>query len=308
MNTISQIFPSQKTVNLFELERYVYKVRFPNVLSILFLKELKELILNISIGRQIKYVIIDLSEFNTIDVIARNWLNENHILPSSGFSIIIFGLKPDSKPLIKILFKQVYMVDLIKVLNENQARKKARELMSQTRMSKLAIGPSSFTGITKNMININDKEFLVVHDKGWNYKNADSSYYYSIDLTDSNIFISKPSGYIAYEDSLEANVLFDKVVFKMIGHEEHYYRIHDYTDVLSINFAARRAFTNYIMNSIDRIDLMVFFGLNPFMKAMVKFGKLIHPKLYKVKIAETMDEAISLTLTHKYGHDFFQMG
>jgi signal transduction histidine kinase len=41
------------------------------------------------------------------------------------------------------------------------------------------------------------------------------------------------------------------------------------------------------------------------MKAVVKFGKLFHPKFHKVKVVNTFDDALRLIATHKYGKSFF---
>ncbi|NPD46870.1 MULTISPECIES: ATP-binding protein [unclassified Lentimicrobium] len=306
MNSANQINSKKNNLEIVELDLHLIKITIKGDLSLVSLLEIEKYFSKEKENKQTIYVILDLNEFISIEFKAKQYVFENNFFPHKGFEILVYGLKIGYSANLHLLFHNDSNITVFEFDTEDQALIKAKELSSLEKMNTLAIGPSSFTGIIKDNIKIIDKSFIMIHDKSWNYQHPSNSYYYKIDLLDANIFISRPVGYIEEENSLSANVLFDKVVYKLLGTKAHYYRIQDYTEVLSSSLSARRDFTNYIINNINRIDLMVFYGLNSFMKAIVKFGKLIHPKFYKVKIADSFEEAVKLVLNHKYGQTYFK--
>lgn len=250
------------------------------------------------------YLLFDLQEFISISIEVKKWFSDNRTIGSSSIIYIIFGLNYSPKTIGRYLFKNADDSKLHQTKNEHSAVLLVNDLLKKAKINSLPAGPSSITGVVKTNIQIEGKTFDVVHDKQWTYNHPEESYFYEIDLIDYNIFVSRPSGYIEYNNSLTANVLFDKVLFKMLGHEGRYYRIQDYSNVIKSSLSARRDFTQYIANNINRIDLLVFFGLNTYMKAVVNFGKLFHPKFYKVKVVNNFDEALRVIIEHKYGRDY----
>ncbi|NOR86475.1 MAG: response regulator, partial [Bacteroidales bacterium] len=228
------------------------------------------------------------------------------IFSKSATNYIIYGIKRILRTSIRYIFHNSDTQKVYEVQNEHAALARANELIRKYQVDIMAIGPSALTGVVKSAVSCKGLSFNSVHDKQWAYKHPNETYFYEIDLIDYDILVSRPSGYIEYNNSLTANVLFDKVVDKMLGKETPYYRIQDYTNVVNTSMRARRDFTNYIVKNIDRINILVFYGLNTYMKAVVKFGKLFHPKFSKVKVANSFDEAFSLVLEHKYGKNIFE--
>lgn len=306
MDVIGKIKSENFNIDIVDPDLCIVKITVFGELSLASLLAIENYFSKVISNEKNYYVIIDLRAFISIAFKAKQYIFGKDFFPEKGIEIIVFGLNPAYSANLHLLFHSDSNINVFEFENEFQALTKANELSSKAKMDSLAIGPSSFTGIIKKNIKIKGKDYVMVHDKSWNYQHPIKTYYYRIDLVDANIFISRPAGYIELENSLSANVLFDKVAYKLIGSEAHYYRIQDYTEVMSSSLSARRDFTNYIINNIDRIDLMVFYGLNSFMKAIVKFGKLIHPKFYKVKIADSFEDAMAIVLNHKYGKDFFE--
>lgn len=305
MSSKSQVKTQESNLNIVQLDSFSVRITISGELTLPNLIEIENYFKDKKEIDQNNYVILDLTTFSSIAFNAKQYVHENRFFPEKGFEIFVFGLKKDLYANMHLLFHNDTNIHVYEFENEKQAKLKAKELYNRVKMEALAIGPSSFTGIVKKNIEIKDKEFVLIHDKSWNYKTSNDTYFYKIDLLDVDIFISRPSGYIEFENSLKANVLFDKVVYKVLGADRSYYRIQDYSGVISTSLSARRDFTNYIINNINRIELMVFYGLNSFMKAIVKFGKLIHPTFYKVRIADSFEEAIALVMKHKYGEDYF---
>lgn len=264
------------------------------------IREIRELL-----SREHLIIIMDFRKISNIDLEARNRISQSQLLTKTYIDFIFISLTDKMRAILAFLYHAKNHSKVIDVDSYEEAQLLYQELESKYRMGAMSEGPSVLTGVKKEIIKILDKEFLMVHNKKWTYVDPKETYFYQIDLIDSNILISRPSGYIEYVNSVNANVIFDKVIFEVIGKEESYYRIQDYTDVMSTSLSARRDFTNYIIKNIDHISLMVFFGLNPVMKAIVKLGKLIHPSFNKVKIVKSFDDALKMVLEHKYGKQYF---
>jgi len=218
---------------------------------------------------------------------------------------IIYDFDETSKLLFRILFPRVLVSNIYYEKNESSAVLRANRMLSKEQLDSMPVGVSAITGIQRTKVKVRDKSFDWVHDKQWRYSDVHGSYLYEIELIDYNIFVAKPSGYIKYDNSLSANVLFDKVVYQTLGHEKKYYRIQDYSQVSSTSLSARRDFMAYIIDHIERINLIVFFGLNTYMKAIVKFGILFHPQFSKVRVVDTLEDALTTVLVDKYGKDIF---
>lgn len=251
-------------------------------------------------------VYLDFTDFTGIDFDVRKWASQSEILKEVSLDILILNLKPEYKAELQFLFNGKRQLAYFEYTDPVKAKKKAFELVNQRKMMRLVSSPSVITGVNKREIKAGNKELLLIHDKNWGYQDPKGTYHYEIDLVDSNIFISRPSGFIEFDNSIKANVLFDKVVYEVIGKEANYYRVQDYSGVEKSSYSARRDFTSYIIRNIQRIDLMVFFGLNPTMKAIVKIGKMLHPAFTKVRICNTFEEALNIILNHKYGDDFLE--
>lgn len=249
---------------------------------------------------------LDFTGLIGIDFDARKWANQSELLKEMSLDIVIFNLKPEYKAGLQFLISDKKRLRYFEYSDSEAAKKKAFELVNQNKMMQFVSGPSVITGVYREEFKIGNKKLLLIHDKNWTYQDPKATYHYEIDLIDSNIFISRPSGFIEFDHSINANVLFDKVVYEILGNEETYYRVQDYTGVEKSSYSARRDFTSYIIRNIQRIELMTFFGLNPTMKAIVKIGKLLHPAFTKVKICNTFEEALNIILDHKYGDNFTQ--
>ena len=265
------------------------------------IKQIRELL-----SREHLIIIMDFRKISGIDLEARNRISQSHILSNTYIDFIFIRLSDKMRTIFSFLYYLKSHTRVFDVVSFEKAIMLYQELESKYKMGTMSEGPSVFTGVKKEVVKILGKEFLMVHNKKWSYVDPKETYFYHIDLIDSNILISRPSGSIEHVNSINANVIFDKVVQEVINKGDSYYRIQDYSDVMSTTMSARRDFTNYIIKNIDRISLMVFYGLNPVMKAIVKLGKLIHPSFYKVQIVKNFDDALQMALEHKYGKQYFK--
>ncbi len=288
-------------------DHFIYKI---NVSEVISHKDLQNLDLSIREvlrrnGLRKIFIVANLSKYSHFTQDAMYYLENEKFIDQLHVVFVIYGLNPLYRAALTNLIPPKSTVLVYEVQNEKTADIKARILKSEYLMQTMLSGLVTFTGIDRNTVEIKGKKMLLVHDKNWEYKHPKDTYFYKIDIVDSNIFVSRPSGYIEYNNSLTANTLFDKAVYKMMGDHGKYYRIQDYTNVVSSTFSARRDFIHYISDNIDRIELMVFYGLNAIMKTIVKMGKYFNPQFYKVKVVETFDEAMILILNHKYGGLYF---
>jgi hypothetical protein len=274
-----------------------------DIISSELLQQIDHQLKEISNIRKHLIILFDLRNCSDIKLENYQFSNQTSINDNVQLDLLIvrnFGLNKATFLKIFHKYQDVHTYDFSEYA---VAEKKAFELSSNQKMESIFSGP--FSGVDKEQINIGARRFWRVHNRAWKYIAQNGNYFYKIDLIDSDILVSQPAGFIEQENSVNANVLFDKVVYELLGHQQKYYRVQDYTKVERSTFSARRDFTNYIMLNIDRIELMVFYGLNSTMKAAVRIGKLLHSAFSKVKIVETFEEAMSLVLEHKYGKGFF---
>lgn len=245
--------------------------------------------------------LFDFSRFKKASSEVRSRIMDADVFKNEKVKIIVFGMNYFVSTIAKIISnkqidKRLYVVkdkttglETAQTLISNFITKKAEELRRPNYHSQ-----------SENTIQVGEKSFSVLSRQAWTYNDPSSDYSYKIDIIDNNILLARPSGYIKYQNSVMANVLFDKIVNRELKKGDNYYRIQDYTSVSGSENKARRDFSNYIINGIERIDLVVFYGLNRTMKTVVRLGKLIHPAFDKVRISDTFEHALELIIADKY--------
>jgi len=246
-------------------------------------------------------LLFDFSNFKKVNSDVREQILEGRIFKNEKISFVIYGMNYFVSTIAKVIIrkqvsKRLFIVrdeaagiETAKLLNSNYAIQRVEELQ----------GPNYYSQPDFN-IEIGGRSFSILSRKAWSYNDPSSDYSYKVDILDEDVLISRPSGYIRYQNSVMANVLFDKVAYSEIGEDLKYYRIQDYTLVTGAENKARRDFTDYVINGIDKINLLVFYGLNRTMSTVVRLGKLVHPAFEKVRVAKTFEEALELVIAHKY--------
>jgi len=303
VNLVQEHTQEQLLSQVSEIEPYIIKINFEGNIDGADMQSIRnrvEFVLKASDDHQI-YFILDLNNLNSIDLEARLCILDRIKSSNKLVSIIIFGLPENKREMLYYLNENEPQLPVFLTENESEALLKARELYSNNKMTSLSIGPSVFTGVSRKEVNISGKSIMKVHDKNWCYTHPDETYYFRIDLIDSDIFISKPSGYLNYKKVLVTNVLFDQVVNRVMGPKNNYFQIIDYSNVFGTTLNVKRN----IINNIERTDFMVFYGLSPYMKMVINFSKQFHSKLSTIIIADSYEEALQLVLEYKYGKDYF---
>lgn len=286
-----------------EIEPYIIKINIQGDVNAADMQDIRneaELVLK-GTAEQWIYFILDLNSFNSIDLEARLCILDKIKTSQKVISIIIFGLAEDKREMIYYLNETEPQLPVYVSDNEAGALLKARELYSKRKIASLSLGPSVFTGISRNEVPIFGRNIMRVHDKKWSYTHPDETYYYRIDLLDSDILVSKPSGYLNYKKVLVTNVLFDKVVNRVMGPKNSYFQIIDYSNVFGTTINVKRN----MINNLERTDYMVFYGLTPYMKVVVNFSKQFYSNFSTILIADTYEEAVRMVLEHKYGKNYF---
>lgn len=245
--------------------------------------------------------LFDFSSFKKATSDVRFRIMESNIFKDERVSIVLYGMNYFVSTIAKIISNRQVSKRLFVVKDENASLETAKLLISNYRLKKVAeIQRPNYYSQPENTIKISGRSYTVLSRQAWTYNDPSSDYSYKIDIIDDNILVARPSGYIKYQNSVMANVLFDKVVNSELKEGDKYYRIQDYTSVSGSENRARRDFTDYIINGIGKINLVVFFGLNRTMKTVVRLGKLVHPAFVKVKIADTFDQALEQIVADKY--------
>ncbi|OYT16991.1 MAG: hypothetical protein B7C24_04840 [Bacteroidetes bacterium 4572_77] len=289
-----QDFPA--IINLLDTQTHkvVLKEEFKPTDFESLLNKMRELI---SEAGEQQYIIVDFTLFEPSLLDFFPLQKQEKSLSNSSLVYLVFGLDSSRAMMLRYMQK-AFNYDVYRVQDEQEALSKIVQLKAQNKLDSLVSQPSVISGIDKATIEINGGIYKKIHDKKWTYKHQ--TYFYEIDLIDYNVLISRPAGYIEYKDSLSANSLFDKVLGEVLNEGQSYYRIQDYTNVVNTSLGARKDFTQYIERNIDQIELLVFYGMNIYLKTVVHFGKLFNKKFVKVKVVNTYEEALSLVISHKY--------
>jgi len=244
------------------------------------------------------YVILDFSRFSCI---SKNMAKINDEMQDAllNLTYINHGLSNMSRTEIRSFIPNEERSTIIEVVDEAAALNLANDLLRKNKTLKPSSSLSDYD-VVNNKYQVFDKPLDLIHNKKWAFKTDDNTYSYRIDLVDGDVFISAPKGHITYDNSIAANLLFDDALDSILPDANRYYRIQDYSQVINSTTEAQRDFTKYIIYNLDNIGLIVFFGLNKYMKAAVKIGKIFLPNSKKVKVVNSLEEALELIVKHKY--------
>lgn len=247
----------------------------------------------------------DFSKFKKSAPDVRARIIEARMFRDESIRFIFYGMNYFVSTIAKVIGNKLVGKRMMTVKNKEAALEMAQKLIENHLYKKehAQMLPGS-QWIPQQTVEVGGKSYDVVTKKAWTYQDPTSDYAYRIDLIDKDILVSRPSGYIRYQNSVMANVLFDKVVNSQLEGPKPYYRIQDYTAVDGSENKARRDFTDYIINGIDRIQLLVFYGMNRTMRTVVRLGKLVHPALVKVRIVDTFEQALEMVIADKYKDHF----
>lgn len=245
--------------------------------------------------------LFDFTNFKKATSDIRSKIINSSIFKDEKVSFALYGMNYFVSTLAKVISNGLVSRRMFVVKNENAGLETAKLLISNYRLNKIKeLQSPYYYSQPENTIEIKGKSYTFLSRQAWTYNDPSSDYAYKIDLIDDNILVARPSGYIKYQNSVMANVLFDKVINSELEKGEKYYRIQDYTSVSGSENKARRDFSDYIINGIDKIHLVVFYGLNRTMKTVVRLGKLVHPAFVKVRIADNFEDALEQIIADKY--------
>lgn len=245
--------------------------------------------------------LFDFSNFKKASTEARLQIMKGNIFKEERVNIVVYGMNYFVSTHAKVISNRQVSKRLYVVKNETSGLETAKLLISNYRLKKVKeLQSPNYYSQPENTIEIGGKSLSILSRQAWSYNDPSSDYSYKVDLIDDNILVARPSGYIKYQNSVMANVLFDKIVNSELKGGEKYYRIQDYTSVSGSENKARRDFSDYIINGIDKINLVVFYGLNRTMKTVVRLGKLVHPAYEKVRIADSFENALEQIIADKY--------
>jgi len=306
MEDASNFSSENFSLSIAQLQEGVYKIKLKGIYTIVACQLLQEKLLHIESSNTNRhlYLIIDFSEFefSTFDaqelVLKRNGLNQ-----IDGV-FLFYGLEKISREQKRFFIKAFGKTVFYLPSNHIEAMKMVDNFIKKSHHSFKAVLDAPKV-IRKN-ISVGGESFEMIHKSSWTYAKQDESYFYEINIVDKNIIISHPSGFIDQSDALITNVLFDSVVNENFEKDEVFYRILDYSNVVSTSFKTRTDFVNHISKNMDRIPLLVFFGMNSYMKAYVKIGKMFYASFDNVQIVNTLNEALLLVLKSKYSDNAYQ--
>lgn len=246
-------------------------------------------------------LLFDFTNFKKATSEVRAKIIQGSIFRNEKVNFVIYGTNYFVSTIVKVISNKLTGKRLFMVKNEASGLDLGKQLvLNHLAQKEQELHRSDYYSKPNNTIEIGGNSYKMLSRKAWTYNDPTSDYSYKIDVLDGDILISRPSGYIRYQNSVMANVVFDKVVNSEIGQGKKYYRIQDYTLVSGAENKARRDFNDYLLRGINNINLLIFYGLNKTMWTVVQLGKLVHPSYDKIRIAKTFEEALEIAIANKY--------
>jgi len=143
----------------------------------------------------------------------------------------------------------------------------------------------------------------IITKSEWNYKAKDGAYSVEISKIGDNIIFIRTNGV----STLEKNEWFMDRVEKIIN--EYFktkpcYFIFDYTFWKGTSLKAEKMFLNWVFSIIDKIQLVIVYGISKSVKLTIKTSKMITEKFDKVIILDSYESAIRAILNNKSAKDF----
>jgi len=244
------------------------------------------------------YVILNFSGFNCISE------NTNDVIgdKSHTFSNLVYikyGLSNMSRTIIRSFIPNAKQSKIYEVKDQETALALIRNIKYKQEIDELSSveKPQLFV---KSEFNVLNRIYELYHHKEWVYTSDNQGYSYSIDLIDSNIFVSTVKGNSNNHDSKNVMELFETVLLNTLPRSMDFYMIQDYSQLEGSSNKAQRELIEFLSQYSENINLIVFIGLNRYLRAVVLFEKFFNKKSHKTKVAQSFNSAIEIIIMHKY--------
>jgi len=136
----------------------------------------------------------------------------------------------------------------------------------------------------------------------WTYNKNDFRVEYT--QIGENIILYKPVG----NGHLEAADLFHEIIAGIIEDKNHenglFYLIGDFSGLTGASLALRQKYINWLLYYTNRFHRIIFFGMSPVVKTIVKSGKSLSPTFHNFRLVSDYESAMEMVMNHKSGNLF----
>ncbi len=133
-------------------------------------------------------------------------------------------------------------------------------------------------------------ELYFYHEPEWVYRNDKTNYVYKVSFLGSNIVVIDASGYADLDDVKQGVRLSMGIVDTWIPKDEPYIHIADYSGLKGVTRPGKQYFIEKIKTR-ERLIGLVFCGLSPFMKMVVKIGKRLTSYSFQIEMTDRFSQA-----------------
>lgn len=244
------------------------------------------------------FIILNFSSFNCVSENTNDFIEDK----SQAFLNIVYikyGLSNMSRTIAKSFIPKAKQSKIFEVKDEIAALALIRSIRVKQEGEEILLTkvPQLFV---KKEYKVLNRTYKLYHHNEWVYESDNHEYSYFIDLIDNNIFVSTVIGNSEYRDFKNSEELFESVLLNILPESMNYYMIQDYSRLLNSSNRAQNRLIEFISQHADNIKLIVFFGLNRYLRAMIIIGRIFFSKIDKIVVVNSFDDAIDLVIEHKY--------
>ncbi|RLD47717.1 MAG: hypothetical protein DRI94_13585, partial [Bacteroidetes bacterium] len=138
----------------------------------------------------------------------------------------------------------------------------------------------------------------VLQKKEWNYYSLHDNYSHNVKIIDNNIIHIKVSGTASVKNYFESIDVLKKIVNKYFFNKE-FFIVHDYSTLIISNLKVRQHYTDWVLQHITYIPIIIFYNVNFIIKTYIESSKLLSSKFSKVQILSDYKQAINTIIDYK---------
>ncbi len=138
----------------------------------------------------------------------------------------------------------------------------------------------------------------ILQKKEWNYYSPYDNYSQFIKIIDDNILHIKVSGSVLGKSYFEGMKIYEDVINKYF-YKKEFFVVHDYSDLAYSSLRVRQHYTNWILQYITNIPIIIFYNVNFIVKTYIVSSKLLSSRFSKVQILSDYKNSIDAVINYK---------
>ncbi|OQY04294.1 MAG: hypothetical protein B6I20_03230 [Bacteroidetes bacterium 4572_117] len=132
----------------------------------------------------------------------------------------------------------------------------------------------------------------------WKYENKDDSFSVEMGKIGESIIFISVVGSVSVR-TIEATTIIINRIINQHPNTVPLYLVFDYSKLIKESIQTKKTFVNWLLAVLDKVEKIIFFGVNNTLKLTINATKIISSKFYKVTVSDTYQDAIKYIMEGK---------